>query len=267
MNAKWKIEERRLTKELVDKLIDNNVVYNRPLNKRRINNYAESMRNEEGYFFKVPTSMFFVVTEDDVLLDGQHRLYAIRESESYGFNAIFAVVPNKDAKIVYTLIDGGAKRTVSDILRDRSIATFIKGYFRQGNKGELAKQATSPLACSEYYDNHRKICDELIEKLVDTHGDFALRTGHKAAIFEQVVDFGASIEKISEFLSQVDACEIVQTRNGYKITSSPVNNLAVQLKVHHGTGGGSARERDDYIQMTEALKSYLNGTPCHKLNP
>ena len=126
-----------------------------------------------------------------------------------------------------------------------------------------SKQATNPLACSEYYDSHRKICDELIEKLVETHGDFALRTGHKAAIFEQVVDFGASIDRISEFLSQVDACEIVQTRNGYKITSSPVNNLAVQLKVHHG----SARERDDYIQMTEALKSYLNGTPCRKLNP
>jgi len=82
---------------------------NRPLNSRRASKLAEAIKRGEWEI----NGDTIRISKRGVLLDGQHRLTAIKES---GVTVQTLVVFNLDDDVFHTIDTGGTARTTSDIL-------------------------------------------------------------------------------------------------------------------------------------------------------
>lgn len=91
--------------------------HNRNLRQRVVNTYAQDMRDgawqENGESIKIAT--------DGTVVDGQHRLHAIVESETKHR----VLVVRGLSMATQETVDGGAKRTFSDVLRLRGEANYV----------------------------------------------------------------------------------------------------------------------------------------------
>jgi len=83
---------------------------NRSVNDNLVLKYAVAMLDEDWHNIGVP----LIFDERGRLLDGQHRLHAVVESDTV---QMFTIARGANAKATLMAVDTGRKRTVSDILR------------------------------------------------------------------------------------------------------------------------------------------------------
>lgn len=101
-------ETTLVTPEKAQAWLTRNELNTRPLNTRRVQRFANSMRNNDW----VLTHQGIAFDSDGNILDGQTRLYAVVES---GMDVLMRVTYNVDPS-VFGFIDVGGPRSVGDVL-------------------------------------------------------------------------------------------------------------------------------------------------------
>jgi len=117
-----------ITPERAQELLGNNYDENRRVSDVHVNDLAKAMR--EGTFLP-QNGQTIVVGEDGTLYDGQHRMWAIVESNTTQEMLVCVLGESDDAVAAFRTVDGGMKRTA---------ATFIGGPY-QLEKAAIAKIA------------------------------------------------------------------------------------------------------------------------------
>lgn len=201
-----KLETRKISPQIAAAYL-NNAVKNRKVNKRRIENMAAKMKNK-SWNASGETIKF---DSNGTLIDGQHRLKAIIMSNT---TQEMAVAYDLDP-IVFTELDTGKKRTLSDVLfienftSHTHLATATKGIYSFVNFGidqmshgrsfkSTSEAKTSNRTYLEFLKNHPEIVNSLMfvlkcgkQKLVTTsflivmHYIFKTRSRKDADIFIQ----------------------------------------------------------------------------------
>lgn len=100
--------------DLATEMLKNNAEGQRNISKPTAERYAADMATEDWMFNGAPV----LISNKGKLLDGQHRLTAIKES---GIAQILLIVAGVDADAMST-IDAGRKRSYADILKIRGMS-------------------------------------------------------------------------------------------------------------------------------------------------
>ena len=101
-----------ITPVIASALLETNV-NNRNIRQTRVDQYASDMTNGAWHFSGDPIK----VSETGILLDGQHRLWAVVES---GVTLDFLVIRGLPDEI-YTILDSGLPRAMSDVFQHEGI--------------------------------------------------------------------------------------------------------------------------------------------------
>lgn len=104
----------KMTPDAAQDILDRNTKGQRSITKVTVEKYASDMSTMDWQFNGAPV----LISNKNELLDGQHRLTAIKES---GISQIMLVVHGVDANAMAT-IDAGRARSYSDILKIREFA-------------------------------------------------------------------------------------------------------------------------------------------------
>jgi hypothetical protein len=143
MELKMELKKVLITPKLAKELLLNNNS-NRRVTTETVNLYANDMC--EGRW-KEDTAEFIKIAEDGDILDGQHRLLAIIESDTcINFQIAFGV-----SKSVFDVLDTGKVRSSADVFSIQKIDNFtvisaiVKGYIivSKSNKTNLHKSSKS----------------------------------------------------------------------------------------------------------------------------
>lgn len=129
------VKIKKFTPQDAASILDNNNINNRAISKARIAEYSSAMSRGEWLF----NGDSIRISDDGVLLDGQHRLTALLKSNTEQY---FIVIENMKKNIGFT-IDGGKNRTGGDSLTMQSgtpkhLAAAISGaikLFQRHEKG------------------------------------------------------------------------------------------------------------------------------------
>lgn len=106
----------RVTPDLAGEMLKKNSEGQRTISKLAVERYAADMTTEDWIFNGAPV----IMSKQNKLLDGQHRLSAIVES---GQPQILLVVHGLDAAAMST-IDAGRQRSYADILKIREVQHY-----------------------------------------------------------------------------------------------------------------------------------------------
>ena len=116
-----------------------NMVHNRPLSQHNVKLYVEEILSGRWGL----TGQGIIFDEKGRLLDGQHRMHAvIKAGKSIQTTAVYGV--NHD---MFTLLDGGNKRTVSDVINVKNravVAGAAKYIYRELNRVKWSTSAVRP---------------------------------------------------------------------------------------------------------------------------
>lgn len=244
MKNKPRAEIVTATSQLVDALLSMNN-NNRNIKKNVVERYKRDI--ESGNWSL--TNQGIGVSEDGVLIDGQHRLQAIMEC---GY-------PPIDILIVYGLsmdsqkhVDQQAKRSARDLLMFAFNARVSRSAPAIGNcilKFELVSSGYTPtiselMDCiSAYIDEMKELC--LIPK----------KANFFAAPFMASFTIAAKqhgINKIAEFMRLVEDGELL-TKN---MPAFHLRNLIVTQK---RSSGGSFVQKERMFKCNKAIAAYLEG--------
>ena len=177
-NKSMELSEVVITPELATKLLEYNTC-NRALSKSVVKKYADMMKKGEWYFSH--QSIAFSDTEDglEVLVDGQHRLYAVIQS---GVAVKFTVIRHA---LQTPYIDTARNRNFIDNLNiftgTKKYTTTMMGIinlFTHINKKSYLTQNERQYFCDYYYDTFTKV-DQIYKRSGKKNGGYPL----KAAIF------------------------------------------------------------------------------------
>lgn len=234
----------RSTKSLVDELLLMNT-NNRSIKKTHTQWIVEALRRNEF----VATGQGICVSKTGKLIDGQHRLLAIKEA-GYPPVDLLLVTGLEEKAMVY--IDQNAKRTTSDMLRivlnktishkmsavinfDLSLVERKDGFFRGTKKPDLDR------VVENMAEN-----GELIAEICRT-GTRIMKAGTVAAIFHYAKRY--NYESALEFANKVGSGENLTREN-------PAYKLRERLLLHKSAGGYAALE--DYKFAVTACKADAN---------
>lgn len=126
---------------------------NRTLRQRKIETYADDMKNKRWDL----NGETIIIASDKTVLDGHHRLWACVMAETAFTTAVaLNVDPDK-----FKSIDTGAPRTGADVIHSsgthkhqRQIATACALLLRYKGGGLMHKVTPTPRDISDYFDNH-----------------------------------------------------------------------------------------------------------------
>lgn len=128
-----KHELMTITPEMAIDWLDSNT-RNRPLNKRRVTNLANAILRGEWE----PNGDAIRFSVSGVLLDGQHRLAAVAESDTEIDSLVVSGLPDS----VFDIIDTGKSRGAGDILSMRgeknynAVASVVRLYYMWDKTGD-----------------------------------------------------------------------------------------------------------------------------------
>lgn len=143
MESKTDLKKVLITPKLAKELLLKNNS-NRRVSKEVVTLYANDMR--EGRW-KENTAEFIKIADDGDILDGQHRLLAVIESDCcINFDTAFGV-----SKSVFDVLDTGKNRSSADIFSIEKIDNFaiisaiVKSYLvvSRSNKADIRKSSKS----------------------------------------------------------------------------------------------------------------------------
>lgn len=154
-----------VTHELADQIIEHCNLRNRTVRQNKVIEWARIMRSGE---WQLGGEM--IMTESGELIDGQHRVLAVAETE-LSMPFILRVIPHTTAKKVNEYLDVGVPRNISDFLHfndvsDSSRISPVLVYERN------ARISGSPLqkvkgTKREYLALFREIGDETFKRVFD----------------------------------------------------------------------------------------------------
>lgn len=175
----FKTEILEITPKMAAKMLSRNIK-NRPLSKITIDDYANSMINDEWQL--TPQGISF--NQYNELIDGQHRLNAIVKADKVVKMTVFYNVPQENFKV----IDTGRARTSKDIFAIEGIKYPME--ISAGLKKYYIYSTTNNVFANNY---RKKISNTLILEMYNEHS---------AIINNEVVTAGTYYKKLPKFYSK-----------------------------------------------------------------
>ena len=235
----------KIVKEVISPIVAREIlkknINNRNVNEAKVFNYAKDMTS--GNWLS-NTGELIKISKSGVVLDGQHRLYAIIKAGM----SIELHVAYELEDTIFKVIDTGKVRNASDVLQIGgvpntrhvvSICTLVSYY--QSTLGSASRATnTSRLTTSALFDFYEKRADyyqSVIRESVSLYTKFQkILSVSEIGFFMCILD-SINISKSREFLRQI--CEGVDVSNNViillrnKLIADKVNNqkkLTVQMK-------------------------------------
>jgi hypothetical protein len=199
-NERWEVnstgtkgiiaELKTITKEEANRVLNKNEhsrntrkFVNRPINKRIVAKYADQMRRGQWTWDNGDSIKF---SSDGFLLDGQHRLRAMVDSNIKEIKTL--VICNIDTKAFPTL-DAGVKRRLSHIIATKhpELDRGLKG----GNKSALVATCVKgyiSMKNSPTYNSHRYGEDLKDQKNIVSDGDLENEYESSIELYNDVIE-------------------------------------------------------------------------------
>jgi hypothetical protein len=238
-----------MTRDLVEALLALNTK-NRNRRTMVVNNYQRALECN----LWVPTNQGIGVSASGFLVDGQHRLEALRAA---GYPPIVMLVATGLPDEAMAAVDGGANRTARDYMQfmfDTKVSAFVSALLR-----------TSMLARDEFSTTMKYQPREYalhLEKLGDSISHL-VKLGHVGKLPASVVAALADAhhkgyqEEVESFSKALATGEMLERNNPALL----LRNWIVSTK---GNGGhGMMMER--YRKTTRALQAWIEQRPLSKL--
>lgn len=238
------------TKDLVDSLLSMNTK-NRFIRKRVVERYAREI--EAGKWLL--TNQGIGVSWDDVLVDGQHRLEAIKKC---GYPALPLLIVYGLDPAASIAVDQHAKRSTGDCLlfsfdtRVSKNAPSIANVLHRTKNGWQAQ--ASARECLEIIE---KYMDEIefVTSIPVSGGFFA---APYFAAFIHAIEFGANKDYVADFIRQVEAGEKLER----DMPAFHFRNYIISTK---SSGGGRDIQTERYSKALKATMAFVNGQKMHVL--
>lgn len=246
MSEEIKARVVTLTKEIVDAYLSTNTS-NRKIKKDVVARYSRDMA--EGRW--PVTCQGIGVSEEGILIDGQHRLLACKDA---GYPQIQTIIVTGLKMESQRVVDQGTKRTARDVFAlslnlrvSRVMPAICSALFRIQPNGEIRK---SP-SVSELYDvfeKHSEIIEEI--SLAPTDGGF-FAAAYLAGFVRSVID-GVSIQKVKEFIKMVECGENLNK-------TMPAFHLRNNVMFSKGARGGGTTQAERMLKCIKATKAFDSG--------
>jgi len=236
-----------ITPEMAKQWIQKNN-FNRPLKQKLVENYVRQI--ESGNWRRTHQGIAF--DEEGVVLDGQHRLYAIIRT---GQSVPMLVFLNENQS-VHESIDGGKQRTLLDVVRLELIDNTIKGrhlcVLKEMWAGRYCKSQShlSAIEVINMYRRHHSAVRFAVDLLENSAAD---NTTLMAVVAR--ASHTAPKEKLLEF------CNILRTGSG----EHPSTKLVLEFRhwLSRLRDRQEATRREIYKQAETVLMAFVNNeTSC-----
>ena len=227
---------------------------NRPVSERHVNVLARDMENGKWKL----THEGIAFDPNGILLDGQHRLWAIVESGTPIDTLVFFNVPQDSIMV----INDGRSRTVVDHLRLANRDGRLTSHHTSTLKAMLAgggrSPRLSPQETSELLGKYRHAVDFAVKYLPHSRAKGICNATTRAVIARAW--YSADPELLIRF------CELLTSGIISHIPSAFVLVSLRQYLMTH-TDSSTATQREKYGRTARALKAFLKGESIRKLIP
>jgi len=244
--SKATAEIRTATKQLVDSLLSMNV-QNRPIKKTVVEKYCRDIKAGKW----ILTNQGIGVSESGALIDGQHRLQAIKECNYPPVTILIVNGLSDDCKMA---VDQHAKRTARDMLQFAfdtrvsfsapAIATCL--IHANGPRGWHGNQTMN-----EIYDCIVEYNEE-IEKVVAIPKNCKFfATPYLAAFVDCLKNNIGTCEQLAKFMFDVECGEMLSKSD----PQFHLRNLVISSK---SISGGMMMRKERFEKAKKAFTAYAN---------
>ena len=243
----------KASKPLVDELLSLNT-NNRNLRKRHINWLVDTIKNDEY----MVTGQPIIVTSDNVLIDGQHRLVAIQKADYPAVDIM--IVTGIDPK-AQMYLDQHAKRSLKDALKltfskeitrgFSPLVSFLLNYTDSKDGFEFAHDRPLLKEFHEYSEKHEKQLNNILE---------ACGRGVRTSVVAGIYVFGIKS-------GWDDAIRFaLQVRDGESITRKDPSYLLRDF-LRRNTHGGSQASQEAFRMTVGACVAFAHDKKLDRLRP
>ena len=251
-----KAEIRVMTKSLVDALLEMNT-HNRKLKGTVLKAYERDIR--AGHWML--TNQGIGVSKDGVLLDGQHRLMALRESGYPHVKCVIVWGLDFDSQKV---VDQQAKRQARDVLRLMYNASVAKStpaicnvIARYNSESGTMEQKFRTVTVSEMLDIIEEH-GENIEYICELQNISYYAAPILAAGVIACAENPSKKEEIKTFLQSVE-------KNEGLFRTMPAWHLRSYIECSKGQSGGSKVQVERFNKTMRAIESHIEGKSIGRL--
>jgi len=234
------------TKELVDSLLEMNI-NNRPIRKGIVECYKQDI--SDGRWFV--TNQGIGIDINGVLVDGQHRLQAIKDM---GYPPIRLLILSGLDPEVRSVIDQHAKRSVRDIWRlvfDHNVGSqapaICSVIYRARTNFKAGK--ISPQRLRDVLEEHTEEMQLILENVQNISKWAA---PFLAAFVATIKTHPTKTQEVLQFIARVSCGENLTRK-------MPEYHLRNYLMTTRGPTGGNMLQQERYLKATRALMASLNG--------
>lgn len=241
-----------VTPALALEWLENANIRNRPLSQNHINKLARDMTC--GHWKLTHEGIAF--DPSGVLLDGQHRLWAIVESQTTQSMMVFFNIPKESVMF----IDSGRSRTVVDILKLANRDGHVSSHHTSTLRAMLGGFGTPPTLTvqetSELLAKHRAAVEFAVKHLSCGQVKGICNATTRAVIARAW--YSADHDRLIQF------CDILTSGIVGHIPSATVI-VALRQSLMMTQDGSAAARRQRYGKTQRALRAFLNDEPVSKL--
>lgn len=219
---------------------------NRSLRPGVVEQYAADMRNGRWTQCAAPIAFY----DDGDLADGQHRLYAIIESNTSQRFVILRGLARSDG----LNIDTGLNRTVVDAARisgaDQHVSNILIAVARAMATGQASTGRSSNAQKLAYLEGHRAACEWAV-----SHGPLGknIRNSAMLGAIARAYTWETNTERLARF------CKVVG--DGFMDGDSETAAVAIRtyLLQHAGISTHSTNWSDTFLKIQNAIKYFMDG--------
>lgn len=227
---------------------------NRPISQNHINKLASDMKSGEWEL----SHEAIAFDPHGILIDGQHRLWAIVEADRPMHLPVAFNVPSEAMRA----ITGGRPRTVVDVLKignkDGNVSTHHTSTLRSMLGGMSCPRSLTVRETSEQLAIHREAVDFAVRHLSSCRTQGICNSTTRAVIARAW--YSADPELLIRF------CELLTSGIISHIPSATVLVSLRQYLMTHKSSS-TAERREKYGRTARALKAFLKGESLSKLVP
>jgi hypothetical protein len=246
------VERMTVTPDLATKWLEGRNANNRKISDAHVVRLAQDMTDGNWQL----THMGIAFDRDGVLIDGQHRLWAVVMS---GKSVDMHVWRNLSQKSILA-IDNGRTRTMADILKlsgeNGDVNSYQIATLRAMLSGMGSPITFSPVQMQEHLKVHQRAIDFAMEILPHTSANRGISDSITRAVIAR------AYYSVNEFNLR-DFCEKLTTG----IISGPSESVLVALRTFLSTQrcGTYHQRRTKYRKFERVLRSWLDGRNPSKI--
>ena len=247
-------ETKTITPNVALKWLETTNIRNRPVCQNHVNTLARDLKSGQWH----PSHEGIAFDPHGVLLDGQHRLWAIVESQTPLETLVFYNVPQDSIMV----INGGRSRTMVDRLklanRDGNVSSHHTSTLRAMLGGFGALPTLTVRETSELLAVHRTPVEFAVRHLACGQVKGICNATTRAVIARAW--YSADHDRLIQF------CDMLTSGIVGRIPSAPVI-VALRESLMMSKDNSTAARRQRYGKTQRALRAFLNDEPVSKLLP